>query len=490
MKNKKTYVLSIDQGSTSTRAVIYDENLNLISNAYIKTREIYPQYGWVEQNPNEIIDSVKKTIFRSIKEANLKIETIQSIGITNQRESIVFWDKKTKLSLSNMISWQCLRGMDFCKSIKNTEIETKINSATGLKVDPYFSFSKIIWALNNNKKINESLENNTLAVGTIDSWIMFNILENNPHFTDITNASRTGLFNTLDEKWDLEILKILNINKEVLPKVFSSDRTFGKLNKKIFGSNIPITSVLGDQHSSLYAHKNNKKFEIKCTYGTGGFLLIDTGNERFNYNNNFLSTVAYKKDKKTTYALEGSILSAGSALEWMKSINVIDSFEKIEENLSNTKFGELIFIPALNGLGAPFWNGNIRASIENITNKTNKNDILRAALESIAFSTKSILKTIEITTKYKIDVLKIDGGMSTNSFFSSFLADLLGIKVKVATNSEMTSMGVAKMSLEKHVENLSLKNLYIEYKPIKKNFKKFNDKFFKWEKIIENKLKD
>lgn len=490
MKNKKTYILSIDQGSTSTKAIIYDENLNLISNAQVKTKEIYPKYGWVEQNPNEIIESVKKTIIESLKLASLKIETIDSIGITNQRESVVFWDKKTKLSLCNMISWQCLRGIDFCNSIKNTQIESIINKSTGLKADPYFSFSKIVWALNNNKNIIKSLKNNTLAVGTIDSWIMFNILEDNPHYTDITNASRTGLFNTLDEKWDLEILKKLNINKEILPKVFSSNHNFGKINNKIFGANKLVNSVLGDQHSSLYAHKSNKKFEIKCTYGTGGFLLIDTGDERFKYNNNFLSTIGYKKNINTTFALEGSILSSGSALEWMKSINIFDNFEKIEENLSNTEFSELIFIPALNGLGAPFWNRNIRASIENITTKTTKNDILRSALESIAFSTKSIIQTIEKTINYKIETLKIDGGMSKSNFFASFLSDLLGIKIMVAKNHEMTSMGVAKLSLESNLEKVNFKNLYIEYKPIKKNLMKFNKKFLKWEKIIESKLKE
>mgnify|MGYP006093227397 CR=1 FL=1 len=490
MKNKKSYILSIDQGSTSTRAVIYDETLDLISNAQVNVNEIYPNYGWVEQSPSEIIESVKKTILKSLKLANLKIEAIKSIGITNQRESVVFWDKKTKSSLSNVISWQCLRGASFCNSIKNTETESKINNATGLEVNPYFSFSKMIWALNNNKKINKSLKKNSLAVGTVDSWIMFNLLEGNPHCTDITNASRTGLFNTLDEKWDLDILKLLNINKEILPKVFSSNHNFGNINNKIFGANIPVNSVLGDQHSSLYAHKNNKKFDTKCTYGTGGFLLIDTGEERFKYNSNFLSTIGYKKNNKTTYALEGSILSAGSILEWMKSINIIESFEEIEESLSNTEFSELIFIPALNGLGAPFWNENIRASIENITTNTTKNDILRSALESIAFSTKSILQTIKKNTNYKNQTIKIDGGMSKSTFFSSFLADLLGVKVKVAKNPEMTSMGVAKLSLESHLEKLDLKNLYIEYKPSGKNFKKFNDKFLKWEKIIETKIKD
>jgi len=490
MKNKKTYILSIDQGSTSTKAVIYDENLDLISNAQVNIKEIYPKYGWVEQSPNEIIESVKKTIFKSLHLSNLKIENISSIGISNQRESVVFWDKKTKLSLCNMISWQCLRGLDFCNSIKNSTIETLINNATGLKADPYFSFSKIIWALKNNKNLTNALENNNLAIGTIDSWIMFNILENNPHITDITNASRTGLFNTFEEKWDIEILNKLNINKEILPKVLSSDDDFGNINKEFFGANIPVNSVLGDQHSSLYAHKNNDNFEIKCTYGTGGFLLINTGYERFKYNNNFLSTIAYKKNKKTTYALEGSILSAGSVLEWMKSINIIDNFESIEENLLNTEFNELMFIPALNGLGAPYWNGNIRASLENITNETTKNHILRSALESIAFSTKSILQTIEKTINIKIKTLKIDGGMSKSAFFSSFLSDLLGIKIMVAKNSEMTSMGVAKLSLERNLKKINLNNIYIEHIPVKRNFKKYNEKFLKWEKLIETKIKE
>ena len=485
MINKNNYIVAIDQGSTSTRTVIYDHKLNLINSSQRKTKEIYPDNGWVEQDPEEILITVRETLIEAINIPEINKENILSIGITNQRESIVFWNKETLLPLSPAISWQCLRGIELCKNIKGSKLESIINKSTGLKVDPYFSFSKIVWALKNIEALSDT-EN--ICVGTIDSWLLTNLVEGNPHLTEITNASRTGLYNTEKEEWDDEILGLLNIPRSILPKVVQSNYNFGFLSKDILGKKIPINSILGDQQASLFGHKQDQLMEIKCTYGTGGFLLIDTGQERYDSNQNFLSTIASKIDKKTTHALEGSILSAGSLIEWLKNINIFENNDQIEESLNQSEFTETLIIPALNGLGAPFWNAKIRTSIENINSSTSKHDILRAGFESVAFSTKSIIETIENTIDYKIRSIKIDGGLSQSKFFNQFLSDLLSIEVKVAQNSEMTSLGVAKLSLLKDSKVSKDYDDYNNFLPQKGSYKKINKKYNNWKNLINTKI--
>ncbi|MBK89647.1 MAG: glycerol kinase [Chloroflexi bacterium] len=489
MDSEKKYVISIDQGSTSTRSVIYDLNLNLISSSQIKLEEIYPENGWVELEPYKIIESVIKTINNAILDSGINIKNILSIGLTNQRETVVFWDKKTLKPFGNAISWQCLRGIEICEKLKSTEFEKKFIESTGLKIDPYFSFSKIIWAIENNKEINNALKNNRLRIGTIDTWILANLTDSEEHKIEITNASRTGLFNTKTEEWDESLLSLLNLDKSIFPSVHPSDAVFGKTKKKLFGKEIEINAILGDQQSSLYGHKDGNQYEIKCTFGTGGFLLIDTGEKRFSYNNNFLSTIAFKKNEKTMHALEGSILSAGSTLEWLKKINVIENFEDIENQLNSTQLNDVQLIPALNGLGAPFWDGKIRASIENINSGTTKEEIIRSAFESIGFSTKAILEKIEETISFPVKVLKIDGGLSKSPFFCQFLSDLLNIKVKASINSEITSMGVAKLAIEKFNIDYKFKIPYSEFDPISNNKNVYTNKYKKWKKLIENKIK-
>ncbi|MBP05534.1 MAG: glycerol kinase [Chloroflexi bacterium] len=488
--NSNKYVISIDQGSTSTRAVIYDKNLNIVSSSQIKLEEIYPQDGWVELNPEQITKSVIKSTKNALNDSNINTNDVLSIGITNQRETVVFWDKNTLKPIGNAISWQCLRGIKICEEIKGSNFEDTFNSSTGLKIDPYFSFSKIKWALDNNKEISASIKNKTLQIGTVDSWILANLTENRESKIEISNASRTGLFNTKKEDWDEDLLSFLDIDKSVFPKVCNSDEIFGYTKKSLFGKSIRINAILGDQQSSLYGHNEGNKFEIKCTYGTGGFLLIDTNKKRFGFNKNFLSTIAYRKENKTKFALEGSILSAGSTLEWLRKINILDNFENIEDQLNATKANDVMFIPALNGLGAPFWDGNVRASIENVSSGTTKEEIIRSAFEAIAFSTKAIIETIEKTINLQINELKIDGGLSKSSFFSQYLADLIGKKVKASKNSEMTSLGVAKLSLEKSGISPDIKNSYNEYNPKNDKQNIYLDKYKKWKKLIEKKIKN
>ena len=489
MVSEKKYVISIDQGSTSTRSIVYDMDLNLISSSQIKLEEIYPKNGWVEIDPNKIIESVKETIKNAVKKADIKTEDILSIGITNQRETIVLWDKQDLEPFGNAISWQCLRGIEICEDLKGSEFEKLFKNSTGLKIDPYFSFSKIMWAIENNKKISDALKNNNLRIGTIDSWLLANLTNNDENKIEITNASRTGLYNTKKEEWDEKLLSLLNLDKSILPSVYQSDSIFGKTKKELLGKEIEINAILGDQQSSLYAHKDNKDYEVKCTFGTGGFLLIDTGEKRFSHNNNFLSTIAHKKNNKIMHALEGSILSAGSTLEWLKKVNLFDSFDEIEKQLNKTKITDVQIIPALNGLGAPFWDGNIRASIENLNSGTTKEEIIRSAFESIAFSTKAIIEKIEELIEIPINELKIDGGISRSSFFCQFLSDLLKIKIRVSSNSEMTSIGVAKLALEKSKINFKVEMDYINFEPCSSNSKMYNEKYKKWKNLIDKKIK-
>ena len=316
------------------------------------------------------------------------------------------------------------------------------------------------------------------------------MVEGSPHKIEITNASRTGLYNTKSEDWDKELLSFLEIDSSCLPEILSSNENFGNIKKEIIGKSLPINAILGDQQSSLYGHKEKEKLEIKCTFGTGGFLLIDTGKKRVESNINFLSTLAFKKKQNTNYALEGSILSAGSTIEWLKKIGIIENFDDIEKAIEFSKLNQVMVIPAINGLGAPFWNGNVRASLENLSSNTTREDIIRATFESIAFSTKAIIEIIERTVDIDIDEMKIDGGISRSKFFSQFLADLINKKIKVAANSEITSLGVAKLSLESSQVIKSNSNSYIDFNPNKNNLEIYNNKYEKWKKIILEKTKE
>ena len=483
MKNKR-FFLAIDQGTTSTRSIIFNEKFKVIATERIQNKEFYPEVGWVEQDPNEILEAVINSINRSVNKINISFSEITCIGITNQRESIVCWDSITGKSLYNSISWQCLRGDTLCQKIIGTDFENYVNSVTGLKVDPYFSSTKISWILRNSLDVIKALKNDRLKVGTIDSWLMFNLLNNNPHLTDLSNASRTGLLNTKTLNWDKRILSYFDIPVKILPNY-----NFGTTNKKIFDFEVPITAVLGDQHASLYGHSSNNENEIKCTYGTGAFILLNTFNKRYSYQNDFLSTVAWQKDKEIYYALEGSVFSAGSIIEWLKNIGMIKNVQNLQFPYFSEKNNEnLFFIPALNGLGAPFWNSKIKASIEGINFSSNTESIIKAGLESVAFSTKAVIDSISSKTKINFKTLKVDGGLTNNNFLMQFQSDLLGIPILVSENTEMTSLGVAKLASEKIVKKLEYDNNYKKYIPNKKNMKLLRDKYKIWIDKVRNNI--
>ena len=488
MKNKR-FFLAIDQGTTSTRSIIFNEKFKVIANERIQNKEFYPEVGWVEQDPNEILQAAINSIKRSVNKINVSFSEINCIGITNQRESIVCWDSITGKSLYNSISWQCLRGDTLCQKIKGTDFENYVNTVTGLKIDPYFSSTKISWILKNSPDVKNALNNDRLKVGTIDSWLMFNLLNNNPHLTDLSNASRTGLLNTKTLNWDKKILSYFDIPIEILPKIVPSNYDFGTTNKEIFDFEIPVTAVLGDQHASLYGHSSNSENEIKCTYGTGAFILLNTLNKRYSYQNDFLSTVAWQKDKEIFYALEGSIFSAGSIIEWLKNIGIIKNIQNMQfQDFSPKNNENLFFIPALNGLGAPFWNSKIKASIEGVNFASSSESIIKAGLESVAFSTKAVIDSISNKTKINFKTLKVDGGLTNNNFLMQFQADLLGIPILVSKNSEITSLGVAKLASEKIMKKSEFDNNYKKYIPNKKNLKLLRNKYKIWMDKVRNNI--
>jgi len=444
----KEYILAIDAGTTSSRSIIFDKKGYAIATSQIEFNQIYPKKGWVEHNPEEIWETQLNTIKRVIKKANISPSQIVSIGITNQRETTILWNKKTSKPVYNAIVWQCRRTSEFCEQIKLSGYEKTILKKTGLVVDPYFSATKIKWILENSIEAKEALKNNELAFGTIDSWLLFKLTNGKSHKTDFSNASRTMLFNINDGKWDDELLRYFNIPEQILPEVAPSNSLFGYLDKSILGVEIPINGILGDQQAALFGQTCYRIGEAKMTYGTGGFILFNIGNEPVLSKNKLLTTIAWNIDGKTTYAAEGSIFIAGAAIQWLRdNLNLIDNAEQSETFSFNVEDnGGVYFIPAFTGLGAPYWNPFVKGTIFGITRDTKKEHIVRAALEGIVFSTKDVVDAIEKDTKKILTVLKVDGGASRNNFLLKFLSNILGKLIIRPQNIETTALGAALIS--------------------------------------------
>lgn len=444
----KEYILAIDAGTTSSRSILFDKMGQPIASSQIEFNQIYPKKGWVEHNPEEIWETQLNTIKRVIDKANIEPSQIVSIGITNQRETTVLWDKKTGKPVYNAIVWQCRRTSNYCEKIKLSGFDKVIFEKTGLIVDPYFSATKIKWILENIEQAKETLKKGNLAFGTIDSWLLFNLTKGKSHKTDFSNASRTMLFNINNGSWDKELLEYFKIPESILPEVIPSNSLFGYLDKSILGVEIPINGILGDQQAALFGQTCFKVGEAKMTYGTGGFILFNIGNKPVLSKNKLLTTIAWNLNNKTTYAIEGSVFIAGAAIQWLRdNLNLIDNSEQSETFSFNVKDnGGVYFIPAFTGLGAPYWNPFVRASIFGITRDTKKEHIVRAALEGIVFSTKDVVDAIEKDTKKILSLLKVDGGASKNNFLLKFLSDVLGKLIIRPTNVETTALGAALIS--------------------------------------------
>lgn len=442
----KQYILSIDQGTTSSRAIIFDQDSNLISKAQMEFPQYYPKPSWVEQDAEEIYDSVLKVIEQALENAELTIHDISSIGITNQRETVVLWDKETHKPIYPAICWQSRQTQEICDSLKNNHYEPVFKKKTGLIIDPYFSGTKIKWILDTVKGAREKASNGKILFGTIDSWLMYKLSNGNIHATDYSNASRTLIFNIYDLKFDEELLHILNIPKEILPQVKPSSYLFGYA--EALGAKIPIAGVAGDQQAALFGQTCFKQGDVKSTYGTGGFMLMNTGNNIVNSQMGLLTTIAWGLENKVTYALEGSIFIAGSAVQWIRDNLGIISCSAESETLATSIDSNdgVYFVPGFVGLGTPHWDTQVRGTFFGLTRGSNKAHIARAVLESMCYQVKEVLDVMEIDSGLKMKHIRVDGGATVNNFLLQYQSDMLGIEVIRPQITETTALGVAYLA--------------------------------------------
>ena len=437
-------ILSIDQGTTSSRSILFNLRGEKIFSSQYEFKQIFPNSGWVEHNPEEIWRVTLKTIKDSIKKSKSLKAKIVSIGITNQRETTILWDKKTGKPVYNAIVWQDRRTQDICKNLKKKKLEKLFRKKTGLFIDPYFSATKVKWIFDNVSKTKKLHKDKRLMFGTIDTFLIWRLTNKKNHLTDATNASRTLMFNINTNKWDNEILKKLNIPKSILPEVKNSADYFGKTSKKIIGEEIPINAVLGDQQAAAVGQACFDKGSVKSTYGTGAFVIMNTGKKKILSKNKLLTTICYRIKNKNTYALEGSIFNAGAGVQWLRDkirlINNAHETEKIvKSKISN---GGIYIVPAFTGLGAPYWDANARGTISGITRNTDWKNIVRAVIESVAYQSYDLFRAMN-NDGLKPKIVKIDGGMVSNNWFAQFLSDILDIKVIRPSISETTALGVA-----------------------------------------------
>jgi len=488
LKNKKKFIVAIDQGTTSSRAILFNTKGKSLFRSQLEFKQYFPKNGWVEHNPEEIWNKTKKVLVDVIKKSKKLNGDILTIGITNQRETIILWDKVSGKPVYNAIVWQDRRTADFCKKYKSVKKEKLINRKTGLLIDPYFSATKIKWILENVKKAKKFLKKKQLLFGTIDTFLLWRLTKGKTHATDATNASRTMLYNINNNKWDKEILKSLKIPIHILPEIKNSSDYFGMTDRSITNKSYSITGVVGDQQAATIGQCCFKKGSVKSTYGTGAFVLMNTGFKKIYSKNKLLTTVCYRLNGKSTYALEGSIFVAGAAVQWlrdkMKLITKDSDTEKIAKTLKNNN--GVYLVPAFVGLGAPHWNSKSRGILSGLTRNTGPKEIIRATLESSAYQTYDLFEAMRkdgLSPKY----IKIDGGMIKNDWFCQFLSNIVNIKIYRAQVDEATALGAAFMAGLKIGLYKSLKDVEKKWK-VGKIFKpEFSNSYRK--RLIEGWLK-
>ena len=443
----KNFILSIDQGTTSTRSILFDLKGKPVFVSQKEFKQYYPKDGWVEHNPEEIWVTTKKVI-KEIINKNKKIKgNILTIGITNQRETTLLWDSKTGKCIYNAIVWQDRRTTNLCNKLKKKGLENLIKSRTGLLLDPYFSATKIKWIIENIPTAKKLLKKNRLLFGTIDTYLIWKLTKGKIHATDSTNASRTMLFNIKKNCWDKKILKLLKIPESILPNVKNSADNFGFTDKSITKKSYPINGVIGDQQAATVGQSCFQKGSTKITFGTGAFIIMNTGNNKINSKNKLLSTICYRINNRTTFALEGSIFIAGASVQWLRDKLKIIKSAKITEKISKKQINNnnVYLVPAFTGLGAPYWKPNVRGILTGLTRDTGRNEIIRATLESVAYQTSDLLNAMK-KDGLKPSVIKVDGGMANNYWFIQFLTDILNIKALKPKVYETTSLGAAVMA--------------------------------------------
>ena len=442
--NKK-YILSIDAGTTSSRAILFNKNAELIGIAQYEFTQFFPKEGWVEHDALEIWNTQLKAIKNVIKNSNVRPDEIDSIGITNQRETTVIWNKDNGQPVYNAIVWQDRRTASYCDKLKEDNKSELIQNKTGLVIDAYFSGTKIKWILDSKTEIRKLADNGQLIFGTIDTWLIWNLTKGKYHITDPSNASRTLLYNIKDDKWDDELLEIFDVPKNILPEVVDSSAISAYLDDEIMGTKIPITGIAGDQQAALFGQLCINPGDIKNTYGTGCFCVMNTGKSSVKSKNKMLSTIAWRINGELTYALEGSVFVAGALIQWLRDkLGIINEAPEVE-NLANTvdDNGGITFVPALSGLAAPYWDPYAQGTIFGITRGTENGHIARAALESIALRTRDIIIEMQKDANIKFTNLKVDGGASNNNLLMQIQSDLLQTNVVRPKTTETTALGVA-----------------------------------------------
>ncbi len=444
----KQYILALDQGTSSSRAIVFDERGTTCAVAQREFRQIFPKSGWVEHDPHEIWASQASVIAEAISMMDINGLNIAGIGITNQRETTIVWDSETEEPIYNAIVWQDRRTSDYCDELKNQGLTEMIRQKTGLIIDAYFSATKIKWILDNVPGARKRAEKGKLMFGTVDTWLIWRLTRGEVHVTDVSNASRTMLFNINTLDWDQELLDLFKIPRSMMPEVKSSSEVYGHTKTTIFAHKVPISGIAGDQQAALFGQMCTEPGMVKNTYGTGCFLLMNSGEKPILSQNNLLTTVAWKIGDKVNYALEGSIFVGGSVVQWLRDgLGVIKSSSEVEELASRVPdTNGVYFVPALTGLGAPWWDQYARGTIIGISRGTNTAHIARAALEGIAFQTMDITAAMSRDAGIPLKELKVDGGASRNNLLMQFQADILGTKVIRPQVVETTAMGAAYLA--------------------------------------------
>jgi glycerol kinase len=490
----KKLILSIDQGTTSSRSILFNLKGKKIFSSQYEFKQIFPNLGWVEHNPEEIWSVTLRTIKEAIKKSKRLKAKIISIGITNQRETTILWDKNTGKAVYNAIVWQDRRTNKICENLKKRKLENLFRKKTGLFIDPYFSATKVKWILDNVSSTKKLLKNDQLIFGTIDTFLIWRLTNKKNHLTDATNASRTLMYNINTNKWDDQILKKLNIPKSILPEVKNSADNFGTTSKKIIGEEIPINAVLGDQQAAAVGQTCFEKGSVKSTYGTGAFAIMNTGYRKILSKNKLLTTICYRLNNKNTYALEGSIFIAGAGVQWLRDkIKLIDNAYQTEEIAKSKKSNDGIYVvPAFTGLGAPYWSSESRGIITGLTRNSDWKNLVRAVVESVAYQSYDLFEAMRKDGS-KTKIIKVDGGMIANNWFAQFLADILNINVLRPVIQETTALGVAFFAGYQIGEFKSLNEIKYKWKKdaifIPKINKKLRNNLLKgWQQAIRKTL--
>lgn len=443
------YILSIDQGTTSSRAILFNKEGEIKGVSQREFKQHFPHPGWVEHDANEIWTSVLSVMAELLNENNINANQIEVIGITNQRETTVVWDKNTGRPIYHAIVWQSRQTQDICTNLKEQGYEETFREKTGLLLDPYFAGTKVKWILDHVEGAREKAENGDLLFGTIDSWLVWKLSGRTAHITDYTNASRTLMFNIYDLKWDDELLELLNIPKQMLPEVKESSEIYGKtIDYHFFGQEVPIAGIAGDQQAALFGQACFDRGDVKNTYGTGGFMLMNTGEEAVKSESGLLTTIAYGLDGKVNYALEGSIFVSGSAIQWLRDgLRMINSAPQTENYASRVESTEGVYmVPAFVGLGTPYWDSEARGAIFGLSRGTEKEHFIRATLESLCYQTRDVMEAMSKDSGIEVQNLRVDGGAVKNNFIMQFQADIVNSSVERPEIQETTALGAAYLA--------------------------------------------